>query len=196
MKKTVLTFVAVAFGTCVAFAQTTPETDPQQNTEQTVEMDRMSDTAAQKEAGRRPIAVEELPEAVQRSLQNGEFKAWKVVSAAELPANGTSQVERENVANVTEEGQDDAAVATEDATTEAVATGAEEAAVVYEVELVAADAQADAEGEEALEEGAEKAAVAQEGTEAAAATVVVVRFDQQGNMLSRTERPAGQTIDN
>lgn len=207
MKKTVLTFVAVAFGTCVAFAQTTPETDQQQNTEQTeqteqVEIDRMSDTSVQDEVGRRPIAVEELPEAVQRSLQAGEFKDWTVISAAELPASGTSQIDRENVSNTTVEGEGQD-VNAEDAVSDDAATedasGAEEAAVVYEIEFISTNnAQAgsdelevtDATVEEGAEDAtlAEDAAVAQEG--AVKSTVVVVRFDQQGRMLSRTERSA------
>ncbi|WP_224998816.1 hypothetical protein [Cesiribacter sp. SM1] len=82
MKKTVLTFVAVAFGMSVAVAQTTPQTDQQQNTEQSISVDKMSDKP--EEAGRRTIKVEELPQAVQANLKSDEFKAYKVVSVTEV----------------------------------------------------------------------------------------------------------------
>lgn len=84
MKKTALTLVAVAFGSCVAFAQTTPQTDETvtTDTEQTLTIDRMSDTPA--EAGRRDIKVEELPAAVQEQLASGEFASLQVVTVAEV----------------------------------------------------------------------------------------------------------------
>lgn len=86
MKKTALTLVALAFGSCVAFAQTTPQTeDPAVDTQETVESvetDKMSDRPA--EAGLKTIAVEELPAAVQESLKGDEFKDLTVVAVAEV----------------------------------------------------------------------------------------------------------------
>lgn len=85
MKKTALTLVALAFGSCVAFAQTTPQTEDPAVTEETVESvetDKMSDRPA--EAGLKTIAVEELPAAVQESLKGDEFKDLTVVAVAEV----------------------------------------------------------------------------------------------------------------
>jgi hypothetical protein len=95
MKKTVLTFVAVAFGMSVAIAQTTPETDQQQNTEQSISVDKMSNTS--EEAGRRTIKVEELPQAVQTNLKSDEFKDFTVVSVTEVQpeAGATAAVQYE-----------------------------------------------------------------------------------------------------
>lgn len=85
MKKTALTLVALAFGSCVAFAQTTPQTeDPAVNTEESVETDKMSDRPAEAETGLKTIAVEELPAAVQESLKGDEFKDLTVVAVAEV----------------------------------------------------------------------------------------------------------------
>ena len=83
MKKTALTFVAVAFGTCVAFAQTTPQKEEQKdNTEQSLTIDKLSDKP--EEAGRRQMKVEELPAAIQTSLKSDEFKNFKVLSITEV----------------------------------------------------------------------------------------------------------------
>lgn len=84
MKKTALTLVALAFGSCVAFAQTTPQTDeqPAVNTEESVTTDKMSNTEAVN--GLRPMEVEELPEAVQESLKGEEWKDYKVLAVAEV----------------------------------------------------------------------------------------------------------------
>lgn len=84
MKKTALTFVALAFGMGVAFAQTTPQTEdkPAVNTEESITTDKMSDKPA--EAGLRAIEVEELPAAVQESLKSDEFKDYTVVAVAEV----------------------------------------------------------------------------------------------------------------
>lgn len=84
MKKTALTFVAVAFGTCVAFAQTAPQTEDQKNTntEQSVQTDKMSDKS--EEADRRAMKVEELPAAVQTNLKGEEFKNFKILSVTEV----------------------------------------------------------------------------------------------------------------
>ena len=91
MKKTALTFVALAFGTCVAFAQTTPQPEekPAVNTEETVTTDKMSNTS--EEVGLRAIKVEELPAAVQKSLQGADFKDMKVVAVAEVQGEQGAQ---------------------------------------------------------------------------------------------------------
>ncbi|WP_224994398.1 hypothetical protein [Cesiribacter sp. SM1] len=80
MKKTALTFVAVAFGMGVAFAQTTPQTDQQQNTGQSISVDKMSD----KPAEARSMKVEELPAEVQANLKGDAFKDFTVISVAEV----------------------------------------------------------------------------------------------------------------
>ena len=84
MKKTFLTFVAIAFGMGVAFAQTTPQTEkePAVNTEETITTDKMSDKPA--EAGLREMKVEELPAAVQETLKGAEFNTYTVLAAAEV----------------------------------------------------------------------------------------------------------------
>lgn len=88
MKKTALTLVALAFGSCVAFAQTTPQTEEPavntENTEEPVATDKMSDTPAEVENGLRPMEVEELPAAVQESLKGEEFNTYTVVAVAEV----------------------------------------------------------------------------------------------------------------
>ena len=84
MKKTFLTFVALAFGMGVAFAQTAPQTEekPAVNTEESITTDKMSDKPA--EAGLREMKVEELPAAVQASLKGDQFKDFKVIAVAEV----------------------------------------------------------------------------------------------------------------
>lgn len=86
MKKTALTFVALAFGMGVAFAQTTPQTEdqPTVNTEESITTDKMSNNL--EEAGRRAIQVEELPAAIQEALKSDDFKDFKVVAVAEVQA--------------------------------------------------------------------------------------------------------------
>ncbi len=188
MKKTALTFVAVAFGTCVAFAQTTPpQEDQTTNTEQTtITTDKMSDAPADEMAGRRVLQVEELPEAVQRSLQSGDFKDWKVVSVTELQANAVGQTTRENMANV--EGQENAA------------SGAENAAVIYEVVLVSEDMQDEAadtqeQAAELQEDVAVEGAVEQEAAAETQLPGVVLRFDESGQLLSQTEQTEEPTME-
>lgn len=182
MKKTALTFVAMAFGTCVAFAQTNPTQEDQTiNTEETITTDQMSDAPEDEMAGRRVLQVEELPEAVQASLQSSDFKDWEIVSVTEMQANAHGQTTRENMANV--EGQENAA------------TGAENAAVFYEVELVSKDMQDEISDtqeqtedlqEEVVEEG--NAGVVEETTVDVQVPGVVLRFDQSGQLISQTER--------
>lgn len=176
MKKIALTFVAVAFGSCIAFAQTNPETEETKtvNTEESLTIDRLSDKP--EEAGRRMMNIEELPEAVQQALKDGEFKGWQVVSVTEVQA----QDDKENLSNTE--------VATE---TDAPAT----AAVQYEVALVSEDMQDEIEDsqaatEEVKEEAAEEGIVAEEKMVTVKVPGVVVRFDEQGNVVSRVEQPA------
>ena len=82
MKKTALTFVAVAFGMTVSFAQTAPQADETTPATTELTMDKMSNTPD--EAGRRTIKVEELPQAVQEQLKSGEFAALTVVTVTEV----------------------------------------------------------------------------------------------------------------
>jgi hypothetical protein len=84
MKKTALTFVAIAFGMGVSFAQTTPQTEdkPAVNTEESITTDKMSDKPAQ--PGLRDMEVADLPAAVQESLKSDEFKAYTVLAVAEV----------------------------------------------------------------------------------------------------------------
>ena len=84
MKKTALTFVAIAFGSCVAFAQTAPQTEdkPAVNTEETITTDKMS--AKPEEAGLRTITIEELPASVQEALKGADFNTYKVLAVAEV----------------------------------------------------------------------------------------------------------------
>ncbi|EMR01254.1 hypothetical protein [Cesiribacter andamanensis] len=90
MKKTVLTFAALAFGMGVAFAQTTPQQEQEPvSTEQTITYDRLSNTL--EEAERRVIAVEDLPEAVQEQLVSGEFSNLTILAAAELQPVANTQ---------------------------------------------------------------------------------------------------------
>ncbi|AHM60903.1 hypothetical protein D770_13245 [Flammeovirgaceae bacterium 311] len=88
MKKIALTLVAVAFGMGVTFAQTTPQTDQDQSTEQSITVDRMSDTPS--EEGR-TILVEELPTEVQENLNGEAFKDYTVISVAELQPQAGAQ---------------------------------------------------------------------------------------------------------
>ena len=91
MKKTALTLVAFAFGSCVAFAQTAPQTEdkPAVNTEETVTTDKMSDRPA--EAGLRAMKLEELPATIQKSLKGADFKDLKIVAIAEVQGQEGAQ---------------------------------------------------------------------------------------------------------
>ncbi|WP_224994270.1 hypothetical protein [Cesiribacter sp. SM1] len=90
MKKTFLTFVALAFGMGVTFAQTAPQTEETAAaTEQSITVDKMSNKP--EEAGRRTLKVEELPAAVQQNLKGDEFKALKIVSITEVQPQEGSQ---------------------------------------------------------------------------------------------------------
>jgi hypothetical protein len=80
MKKTFLTFIAVGFGFSVAFAQTTPTQENQQDTqiqtEQTV--------ANQGEKDRRQVEMSELPQEAQDAFKNGQFSDLQVLAVYEI----------------------------------------------------------------------------------------------------------------
>lgn len=83
MKKTLLTLVAMAFGSCVAYAQTTPQAEePAVSTEQSIETDNMSNNSA--EAGSLTLTVEELPEPIQEALKREEFTNYTVLTVKEI----------------------------------------------------------------------------------------------------------------
>lgn len=93
MKKFALTFVAVAFGSCVAFAQTTPQADiaSTENTVHTLTIDKMSNTAEERveKADRRALSVYELPEMVLEQLKYSELSGHTVLSVMEVqPLSG------------------------------------------------------------------------------------------------------------
>lgn len=137
MKKTALTLVAMAFGSCVAFAQTEPQAEETltTDTEQTLEVDKMSNTPD--EAGRRAIKVEELPAAVQEQLQSEEFAALTVVTVTEVQP---------------EAGAEDAAVQYEVALQDSAAEAAAEPSLVVtfdeEGQLVSREESAEVENEQ------------------------------------------------
>lgn len=91
MKKTALTFVAVAFGTCVAFAQTTPQNEKQETkAAQTLTLDKMSDKP---QANRKSLKLEELPAAVQANLKADEFKNFKILTVTEVQGGDATKPE-------------------------------------------------------------------------------------------------------
>ena len=84
MKKIALTFVAVAFGTCVSFAQSGPQTDinSTENTVHAVVMDNMSNKP--QAAERRAISEHDLPETVVEQLQYSELAGHIILSVTEV----------------------------------------------------------------------------------------------------------------
>lgn len=180
MKKTVLTFAFVAFGMSVAIAQTTPAKEEQKvESEQSITLDKMSAQPAEEVAGGREIKEEELPLAVQRSIKEGEFKAWKIVAVRELQANNTGEMNKENAVQVEEQAAVEAAPLA--------------GPVFYEVELISEDMQdelkdSQEQTEEIAQEAAEEGAVAQEKMVAVKVPGVVLRYDVEGKLLSRAER--------
>ena len=89
MKKTFLTFVAVAFGMGVTFAQTTPQVEEKDEAKTELTIDKMSNKP--EEAAPRAMKVEELPAAVQANLKGEEFKAFKVISITEVKPEAGAQ---------------------------------------------------------------------------------------------------------
>lgn len=79
MKKTLLTFIAVGFGFSVAFAQTTPTQENQQEapvqTEQSV--------ADQAEQDKRQVELSELPQEAQDAFNNGQYSDMQVLAIYE-----------------------------------------------------------------------------------------------------------------
>jgi hypothetical protein len=199
MKKLALTFVAVAFGSCVAFAQTNPTEEPQTDpqTEQGVTIDRMSDRPEAEEdmLGRRIIQKEQLPAAILNKLNEDEFRDWKVAQVTVLDA---SAIERLSNAEVGMEGEAEVEgqMGTEgEAETTIPATEgdlAQEYAVQYEIVLIPEDVKDEArEAKEDIQEEIDAAVEEGQLTEGEAGVKVpgiVVRFDEQGNLLSRTEQ--------
>lgn len=162
MKKTVLTFAAIAFGMGVTFAQTTPVTKEGEKkstpvtTEQILIIDKVADQPAEEVAGRRELKVDELPAAVQKALKDGEFKTWKVVTAAELQGNAQNPAVTYEVALISEDMKDeikDSQESTEELKEEVLEEGAEATEKMVEVKVPG----------------------------------VVLRYDQSGKLLSRVE---------
>ena len=86
MKKIALTFVAIAFGTCVGFAQSTPQTDinSTENTVHALVVDRMSNKSQTQAAERRAISEHDLPETVVEQLQYSELAGHIILSVTEV----------------------------------------------------------------------------------------------------------------
>ena len=88
MKKTFLTFIAVGFGFSVAFAQTTPTQENQQEaqvqTEQTV--------VNQGEQERRQVEMSELPQATQDAFKNGQYSEMEVLAVYEVTSKAETDV--------------------------------------------------------------------------------------------------------
>lgn len=97
MKKIALTFVAVAFGSAVAFAQSTgqPAIETTENSVNTLTIDRMSNrleespVAEEEETGRRTISEFDLPELVVAQLKYSKFAGHNIMSVTEVqPRSG------------------------------------------------------------------------------------------------------------
>ena len=93
MKKIALTFVALAFGSCVAFAQSTPQASvaSTENTVHTLTLDKMSNRVEERaeKADRRALSVYELPEMVLEQLKYSELAGHTVISVMEVqPLSG------------------------------------------------------------------------------------------------------------
>lgn len=84
MKKIALTLVALAFGSCVGFAQSAPQKDTEDSFH-TLTIDRMSNQIAEDdEDGRTQISIYELPETVQEQLKYSELAGHTIVSVTEV----------------------------------------------------------------------------------------------------------------
>ncbi|EMR03519.1 hypothetical protein [Cesiribacter andamanensis] len=194
MKKTALTFVAVAFGTCVAFAQTTPvEEKKTTETQQGVTIDRMSNESEEDAMmGRRVIQKEQLPAAILEKLEADEFEDWKIASVTVLDGNAIQRLS--NTEGVEGEVATEGQVGTEGEATVPATEGelTTESGVQYEIVLIPEDVKDEAkEAKEDINDEIEDAVEDGELTEGEAGVKVpgiVVRFDEQGNLLSRTEQ--------
>ncbi|AHM60282.1 hypothetical protein D770_10125 [Flammeovirgaceae bacterium 311] len=84
MRKLALTFVAIALGTCVGFAQTNSPQDlaDTDNTVHTLTFDRMVDKLEDGE--RRTISVYALPETVMEQIKYSKLAAHTIVSITEV----------------------------------------------------------------------------------------------------------------
>ena len=94
MKKTFLTFIAVGFGFSVAFAQTTPTQENQQDAQVQTEQS----IANQSEQDKRQVEMSELPQETQDAFQNGEYSDLQVLAIYETIQKA------EDVATMTDKG--------------------------------------------------------------------------------------------
>lgn len=87
MKKIALTLIAVAFGSSIALAQSTPEQGLAsiEKTPHTRTLVKMSDRVEEK-AERRTISIYELPETVQDQLKHSALAGHTIVSMTEVQA--------------------------------------------------------------------------------------------------------------
>ena len=79
MKKTFLTFIAVGFGFSVAFAQTTPTQENQQEAQVQTEQS----IANQGEQDKRQVEMSELPQEAQDAFNNGPYSEMQVMAIYE-----------------------------------------------------------------------------------------------------------------
>jgi hypothetical protein len=89
MKKTFLTILAAGFGFSVAFAQTTPTQENQQEAQVQTEQ---SVTSNQGEKDRRQVEMSELPQETQDAFKNGEYSDLKVLAIYEITPNAQDVV--------------------------------------------------------------------------------------------------------
>ena len=79
MKKTFLTFIAVGFGFSVAFAQTTPTQENQQE----AQVQNEQSVANQGEQDKRQVEMNELPQEAQDAFNNGQYSHMQVIAIYE-----------------------------------------------------------------------------------------------------------------
>lgn len=93
MKKIYITFLAIAFGTGVAFAQTTPQDDfaPADESVHELTFDRMSNRPDEEEEEElNTISIYELPESVLEQLKYSELGGHTIISIIEVHARSAS----------------------------------------------------------------------------------------------------------
>ena len=79
MKKIFLTFLAVGFGFSVAFAQTAPAQENQQEAQDQTKQS----LAAQGEQDKRQVEMNELPQEAQDAFNNGQYSDMQVIAIYE-----------------------------------------------------------------------------------------------------------------
>ena len=89
MKKAFLTFIAVGFGFSVAFAQTTPTQENQQE----VQVQTEQSVANQAEQDKRQVEMTKLPQEAQDAFNNGQYSDMQVIAIYEK----TSDPKKENL---------------------------------------------------------------------------------------------------